>query len=81
MKAWRVDDGDEWCVLVFEPTRSRAKSAFKENGPALYNMDYEWVGIRAIRHPALDGMIDHEALFDSPDGLPEGVTFWPDEAV
>lgn len=76
MKAWRVDDGDEWCVLVFAPTRSRAKSLFKKKGPSTYNHDYSWVDIHATRHPELDNMIDHEKLYDSPEELPEGVVFW-----
>jgi len=81
MKAWKVDNGDTWYVLVFAPTRSRAKLAFKENSPVLFNFDYGWTDIHAIRHPELDDMIDNEALFDSPDDLPDGVTFWPEDEI
>jgi len=79
MKAWKVYNCDEWFVLVFAPTRSRAKMIFKEQGPSIYNYFLEWIGIHAVRHPELDGMTDQEALFDSLCDLPDGVTFWPED--
>ena len=75
MKAWRVDCGDKWCCLVMATTRSRAKMVFCHSGPAI-----EYIHVRAIRRPELDGLVDHEKLYDSPDDLPDGVTFWSPEA-
>ena len=76
MKAWRVDCGDEWCVLIFAPSRTKAKAVFKKWGPSSYNYDYEWTDIHAVRHTPLDGMVDCEKIYESHEDLPEGIKFW-----
>lgn len=70
MKAWHVHDGDpqEYSLLVFAPTRSRAKLVGFRQGPG---DTYNYLDMQATRAPRWDGIRDTEGIIETNDDLPE----------
>lgn len=80
MKAWRAwPDGEEWSVLIYAPTRGRARYLLIHKG-ALSKWDIDWNDARATREPKWDGLMKTECVIDSADDLPPGAPdgFWTD---
>ena len=79
MKAWKVDDGpdSDWCLLVYAPTRARAKMFYLVCHPSIDGIAF--IAIRALRAPLFDDLSNEETAIGSNAGLPAGMRFYTEE--
>lgn len=80
MKAWHAMDtaiDGEAHLLVFAPTRNRARQLAFQNG----TWEFEaYVYVRAIRAPQWDDIVSDERVINANDELPKGAEpFYTDE--
>lgn len=75
LKAWRIDC-DDYDMLVFAPTRNRARRIAVESGPC----DHQYIHVRAYRHSSLDRFAAKENLMCCNRELPAGCpAFWSEQ--
>lgn len=81
MKAWCVHDGwpEEGCLLVFAPTRNRARQLFISDHPLIG--DFQYRDTVATRASKWDDLFDDERVVCDNSELPKGTPdlFWCDE--
>jgi hypothetical protein len=80
MKAWHAMDtaiDGEAHLLVFAPTRNRARQLAFENGTWEFE---EYIYVRAVRAPMWDNLLDVERVINTNEELPKGAEpFYTDE--
>jgi len=80
LKAYRVNlPGDDFCLLVFAPTRGKAKIHADRWGPREYN--FEFIELRAVRMSEMDKYAEGETSYIvwSNDELPDSAPMFYEE--